>query len=101
MEIRQDSNLNQFNNLILIIYIHTWFFPCKSSTIFPKIFNFTLAPISYLSNIIFCEIKTIQGHDWASRQLISMHHLTPDEIRIYDNLLYRVKSPQLSQFYLT
>ncbi|KAK6018255.1 hypothetical protein OSTOST_16171 [Ostertagia ostertagi] len=39
----------------------------------------------------------IKGHDWISPELISVHHLNPNEIRIYDDLLYRMRSPQLSR----
>uniref|UniRef100_A0A183G4A5 N-acetylgalactosaminide beta-1,3-galactosyltransferase n=1 Tax=Heligmosomoides polygyrus TaxID=6339 RepID=A0A183G4A5_HELPZ len=35
------------------------------------------------------------GKDWIAPELISFHHLKPDEIRIYDHLLYRMRSPQL------
>nr|CDJ81762.1 Protein C16D9.6 [Haemonchus contortus] len=38
----------------------------------------------------------INGHDWIAPDLISIHHLHQDEIRAYDDLLYRMRSPQLS-----
>ncbi|KAL6743720.1 hypothetical protein Aduo_016728 [Ancylostoma duodenale] len=40
--------------------------------------------------------QQIKGHNWIAHDLISLHHLTPDEIRTYDDLLYRMRSPQLS-----
>ncbi|CAJ0588158.1 unnamed protein product [Cylicocyclus nassatus] len=41
--------------------------------------------------------RQINGHDWIAPELITIHHLTPDEIRTYDDLLYRMRSPQLSK----
>ncbi|KAK5968326.1 N-acetyllactosaminide 3-alpha-galactosyltransferase, partial [Trichostrongylus colubriformis] len=38
----------------------------------------------------------IKGHNWIAKELISVHHLHADEIRIYDDLLYRMRSPQFS-----
>ncbi|VDO21724.1 unnamed protein product [Heligmosomoides polygyrus] len=40
--------------------------------------------------------KVFKGHDWIADDLISLHHLNPNEIRIYDDLIYRMRSPQLS-----
>ncbi|RCN30277.1 N-acetyllactosaminide 3-alpha-galactosyltransferase [Ancylostoma caninum] len=40
--------------------------------------------------------QQIKGHNWIAPDLISLHHLTPDEIRTFDDLLYRMRSPQLS-----
>ncbi|VDM79664.1 unnamed protein product [Strongylus vulgaris] len=41
--------------------------------------------------------KQINGHNWIAPELITLHHLSPDEIRTYDDLLYRMRSPQLSK----
>ncbi|CAJ0962005.1 unnamed protein product, partial [Mesorhabditis belari] len=35
----------------------------------------------------------IRGYDGVGTDLISFHHLTPDEIRLFDILLYRVRKP--------
>lgn len=40
--------------------------------------------------------EVITGRAWASPELVSLHHMEPHDMLLYDDLLYRVRSPQLS-----
>ncbi|KAK5979775.1 hypothetical protein GCK32_021216, partial [Trichostrongylus colubriformis] len=39
--------------------------------------------------------KAKEGYEAFANDFISFHHLTPDEIRLFDILLYRIKRPSL------
>ncbi|CAD6193852.1 unnamed protein product [Caenorhabditis auriculariae] len=40
--------------------------------------------------------KPILGRNWASPQLISLHHMSSNDMLLYDDLLYRIRPPVIS-----